>query len=112
MDVRIRRLLVAFGAEQLLEPRVAKPAERIRRHIRRGNEHTLELAQRDRLLLLVPRNRIRLAADVGLELLACLEKGAPVRVEHGRCRSLELAELFALGVWVEDCEPRLGRAQW
>ena len=111
VNVRVRRLHFAFGAEQLLEPGVAKPAVGIRRRIRRGDERALELVQRDRLLLRIPPDRIGIAGDVGLEQLARLEQRAPIGIERGRPGALELAELFAVGVGVEDCELRLRGAQ-
>ena len=109
--MRVRRLRVALGAEQLVEPRVAQAAVRLRRRIRRGDEHTLELAQRDRLLLLVARDGIGLAGDLGLEPLARLEQPTPVGVEARRGRALQLAELFAIGVRLEHREPGLRGAQ-
>ena len=52
-------------------------------------ERALELAQRDPLLLLVARDRVGLAGDLGLELLARAEQVEPLGVELGRALGLE-----------------------
>ena len=70
-----------------------------------------ELAQRDPLLLLVPRDRVGLAGQLRGQLLAGAEQLEPLVVEGGVQVGLELAELLALGVGVQDRQPRLGRPQ-
>src|SRR5207248_325231 len=71
----------------------------------------LELAQRDALLLLVAGDRVRLARQLGLELLGRAQEVEPVGIELGRTIGLERAQLFALLVVGQDREPRLCRAQ-
>ena len=109
--MRVRRRALAIGAEQPVEPAVAQLDEACRRRLGGPDEHALQLAQRDPLLLLVPSDRIGIAGDVDLEPLALLEQRAPVRVEPGRLGALELTELFAVDIRVEHRKPRLRRAQ-
>ena len=68
--MRVRRKLGALRAEQLVEPRVAQTAVRVRRRVRGRDEHLLEPMERDRLLFLVPLHGIELARELALELLA------------------------------------------
>ena len=70
-------------------------------------EHTLELLQRDPLLLGVARDRVRLARELGLELLTGREQLTPVVVEAGADSVRERAELVAVAVAGQDCELRL-----
>ena len=62
-------------------------------------ERALELVQRDALLLRVPRDRVGLAGQLGLERLAGCEQLAPVVVERARSPSFaSVAELVAVAV--------------
>src|SRR5207247_1463554 len=110
-DVVRARNRRALRAEQGVEPPVAKPRVGARRRLGRRDERALELAQRDPLLLLVARDRVRLARQLGLELFGRPQEVEPVGIELGRAVGLERAELLALAVVVEDREPSLGRAQ-
>jgi len=109
--VRGARHLFAVGAEQPVEPALAKLRVGVRRRLGRRDERALELAERDALLLLVPRDRVGLARELGLELLGRAQQVQPVRVELGGALGVELAELLALLVRLEDREPRLCRPQ-
>ena len=75
--MRVCRLRVALRPEQAVEPAVAQPLVCLRRRIRGGDEDALEVVEGDGLLLFVPRDRIRLAADVCIEPLAGLGDSAP-----------------------------------
>jgi hypothetical protein len=111
VHVRIRRQRVALRPEELLEPCVTQTAVRLGRRIRGGDEHLLELPQRDRLLLLVARDGIALTRELALELLAGDHQRQAVAVEAGRLGTLQLAERLAVRVGVEHGEACLRRAQ-
>ena len=106
-----RRLRVALRAEDAVEPAVAHAVVRVGRHVGRSDERALELAQRDRLLLVGARDRIGLAGDVDLQLLGDGEQLEPVRIELRRLRPLEVAELLTVCVRIEHGETRLRGAQ-
>ena len=110
--VRRGRLRLALRPEQPLEPRLAQLQERLLDPVARGDEDRFQLAQRDLLLLLVPRDRIRFPAEVRLELLVGAQQFEPLLVEPGRPAPVQLAELVAVLV-VRDhgelCERRAQR---
>ena len=64
------RLLVAFRAEQPVEPAVAQAGERRRRRVCRAGERSVELRERDALLVLAAADRVGVAGDAGVEILA------------------------------------------
>jgi hypothetical protein len=104
-------VLVAVGAEQTVEPALAQCEEARARLLGRGDERRLELTERDLLLLLAPRDRIRLAGELGLELLARAQELEP-RVVEGRGRvRVQISELVPVAVLGQDREPRLSRAE-
>src|SRR5207244_11431768 len=79
-----------------------------RRLLGGADERGLELAERDPLLLLAARDRVGLAGELRLELLAGAQELEPCLVEGRRGVGLQLAELVAVGVVREGREPRLG----
>ena len=111
VHVRVRRQRVALGAEQLVEPALAQTPVRVAGGIRGLDQDALELAQRDRLLLLVARDRVRLARELRLELLGRGEQREPLRVEAGRLGALELPQRLAVSVGVQHRQSRLCRAE-
>ena len=102
--MRRRRLRLALGPEQPLEPRLAQLDERRLDLLARRHEDRLELAQRDLLLLLVARDRIGLAAQVRLELLVRADQVEPLLVEVRGAPPIELSELLAVLVLGDDRE--------
>ena len=105
------RDVVALGAEQLLEPALAQAVVRVGRGAAGRVEHALELVQRDPLLLRVPRDRVGLARELGLERLAGREQLAAVVVEARADGVRERAELVAVAVAGQHRELRLRGAQ-
>ena len=87
------RYRLALGAEQAFEPAVAQPIVGCRRRAARVLEHAEQLAQRDQLLLLAARDRVGLARELRLELLARRQQREPLVVEAGGDLELQLAEL-------------------
>ena len=81
--VRGRRLILTVRTEQPLEPTLAHRNEASLDRIARSGEHGFELAQRDLLLLLVPRDRVGLFRQVRLELLVGAQQIEPLLVEVG-----------------------------
>src|SRR5204863_9555904 len=75
------------------------------------NERALEVVERDRLLLLVPRDRVGLARELRFELLGRAQQVEPIGIEGGGGVSLERAQLLPLVVVREKREPRLRRSQ-
>src|SRR5581483_3020980 len=86
-----RRHLVPLCAEEPLEPARAQRREGSGRLAARSLERRGELAQRDRLLVLVPLDRVGDPGVLGRQLLA----------------GTDAAELLALAVVRQDGEPRL-----
>src|SRR5262249_54105487 len=78
----------------------------------RGSEGLLERAQRDLLLLLVPLDALRNAAEVRLERLRLRDQLEPVGVERRGHVGLQRAELLPFPVVGNDCELRLRGSQW
>ena len=109
--VRRRRLRLALGPEQPLEPLLAQLDERRLDLLARRHEDRLELAQRDLLLLLVARDRIGLAAQVRLELLVRADQVESLLVEVRGAPPVELSELVAILVLGDDRELCERRAQ-
>jgi hypothetical protein len=105
------RHLVALRAEQLLEPALAQSVVGACGRTGGRGERTLELLERDPLLLGVARDRVGLAGQLRLQRLARREQLPPVVVEARVRRVRERAELVAIGVAGEDGEPRLRRSQ-
>ncbi|TMK56543.1 MAG: hypothetical protein E6G60_18085 [Actinobacteria bacterium] len=110
-EVRGRRLLLALGTEQPLEPLLSQREEALRDLVVRGLEHRRELAHGDLLFLLAPRDRVGLAGQIRLQLLVCAQQLEPLLVEARRCLVVDLAELVPVGVRVEHGELRLRRAE-
>src|SRR5919204_5044343 len=106
-----RRMLVALGAEEPVEPPLPQGDELRARLLGRVDERALELAERDPLLLLAPRDRVGLAGELGLELLGRAQELEPRVVEGRGGVGVQLAELVPVGVAGEDREARLGRAK-
>jgi hypothetical protein len=98
-------------AEQLVEPFPRQTAVHLVCSAAGVGQDLRELAERDALLLLVPRHGVLLARELGVELLSRLEHLHPLVVEPGGGVAVELAELLALLEVVQDCELRLGRAK-
>ncbi len=80
-DVGTRRKLCTVGAEQPLEPALAQPRVRVVDRVGRPVENGLELAQRDLLVGLVARDRVSLARERALEIVAGDEQSPPLVVE-------------------------------
>ena len=110
-DMTARRHRVASGAEDPVEPALPHDRVRLGRRVRGGDERALEVAKRDPLLLLGPRNGVGLPADGCVELLDGGEQLESIRIELRGLRPLEVAELFAVGVLLEDRQARLRSAQ-
>ncbi len=107
-DVERRRPLLALVAEQPLEPARPELLPPLGGGVARGRERLLEPAQRDRLLLLVARDRVGLAGELGLELLAGrAQQLEPLVVEAAEASPCELAQLVAVAVVGQDRELRL-----
>ncbi len=109
--VRRRGDLLALRPEHALEPPLAHAEERLVDGVAGRGEHGLEVAQRDLLLVLVARDRIRLLRQVRVQLLVRAQELEPLLVELGRPRVVELAELVALLVVGEHGELREGGAE-
>src|SRR5581483_642512 len=102
---------LALWPEDAVEPAVAQAQVGVVARIGRADEGALESAERDRLLLLGPSYRIRLAGDLPLEALGGGEQIEPLGVELRRLRPFELPELVAVPVGVEHGEAGLRRPQ-
>src|SRR5581483_4429982 len=102
-----RRHLVPLCAEEPLEPARAQRREGSGRLAARSLERRGELAQRDRLLVLVPLDRVGDPGVLGRQLLAGTDQAERLVVEAGRRLRLDAAELLALAVVRQDGEPRL-----
>ena len=109
--MRRRGDLVAVLAEQALEPLLPQREEAHLDPVVRSCEHRAELAHRDLLLLFVPRDRVGLPGEVGLQLLVRAQELESLVVERGGRRLVDLAELLPVAVVVEDRKLRLCRAQ-
>jgi hypothetical protein len=96
--VRGRRRL-PLGPEEPLEPPLAELLEGGRRTLGRGCQRPLQLSKRDRLLLLVPRDRVGLAGELALELLTAPQEAESLVVERRRRLRVEVAELLAVSVF-------------
>ena len=107
MDVRARRLRLALGAEQPVEPAVAQRPVGARSRVGCGGEGPLELAQRDRLFLLGTGDRVRLAGELRVQRLPRRDELQPVGVQARGLGLLQLAELLAVAVGLQHGEARL-----
>src|SRR2546421_11783947 len=105
-------MLVALRTEQACEPPLPHRQERRLDLLTRRPQDGLELAQRDLLLLLAPRDGIRFFREVGLELLVGAQELEALLVELRRLPAVQLAELVPLPVVGDHREPGKGGAKW
>src|SRR6476659_1625722 len=105
------RLVVAFRPEHALEPLLAQAQERHLPGLAGAPERVGQRAERDALLLLVPRDRVGLLRELGGELLGLPDQLQRLVVEDVARLCLEHPQLLALAVVVRDREPRLRRAE-
>ena len=103
---------VALGAEQLARTS-GHEAFRTRRRSRRSppRRRSASVTDRDPLLLLVSLDRIDSSRELGCEIVLVAHELAPALVEAGGRLAVEVAELFAVAVLRQDCEPRLRRPE-
>ncbi len=109
--MRARRHVGALRTEQPLEPVPAQPRVLVCDRVRCPAQDVLELAQRDLLLGLVPGDRVALAREAAVEVVAGDQQLAALPVETCVDLPHQLAELVALRILREDGEPRLRRPQ-
>ena len=109
--VRRGRRLLALGPEQAVEPSLALRRERGRALDARTIDRIEDGPKRDLLLVLVARDRIGYARDVGLEPVARGEQRAPLVVERRRDGEHRVAERVAARVLGLERESCLGRPQ-
>src|SRR5262249_51870611 len=99
-EVRGGGLRIALGAEQPREPLLAQRETPLLDLLVRPGDYVGEVAHRDLLLLLVPRDRITLSREIGFELLVRAEQVETLIVERRGRRLVDLAELLAFAVAV------------
>ena len=109
--MRVAGGLLALGPEQAAEPVVAGGDERRRALDPRRVHGVQDRAEPNPLLVLVARDGIGDARDVGLELVPVAEERAPLVVEPGRDGERRAAERVAAAVVGLDREAGLGRAE-
>src|SRR5205085_1738397 len=88
-------------------PTIAEEHVGAGRALARLRKHCLELAQRDPLLLFVSGDWLRLARDLGLELLGRAQHLEPLGVELRRTGGGRLTEPFPVAVLRKHGELRL-----
>ena len=104
-------LLIAVRTQQEREPALASADEGSFDLVARGLQHGLQLAQGDLLFVLVPRDRVGLHAQVGLELLVGAEQFKALLVESRGSLSVKLAELVAVPIVRQNRKLRDSRPQ-
>ena len=110
-DVSERRLDIPLGSEQLVEPALAKRFPGCGRRTARLGDGGVDRAMRDVLRSVDPRDGVRLARELGVEIRARREQSEPSLVEAGRHLRLECTELLTVRVCRQYRKLRLGRAE-